>query len=282
MSWIVAPSIKRLQTDVNTVAPNRDHGADGTIGDAAHRLSVSSHNPDDTAGSKSEYTDADNIAEVRGLDVDSDLLADFTAQDLVDSVLVSPEDRKRLKYIIYNRKIYSKSRDFAAVAYSGSDPHTNHIHFSGDPAYDSDDSPWTSVLRLGGGMAQMFCKYGDQGPNVQYLQYRLKNLNATISNLVGDADGGYGNQTAAGLAAAIRQHNGSTVDGKTYGPAQMIYIDVLWAKKFADTPGPAGPAGPAGPRGLAGPQGPAGPAGPAGQLVLPATFTFTGTVDQSC
>lgn len=249
-TWINTPNTLRLRDAVNTVAPSRDKGADGTIGDAAHRLSVSSHNPDDTVGSKSEYTDADNVPEVRGLDIDANLNADFTAQDIVDAIVASP-DRDRLKYMIYNRKIYSKSRSFVPVAYTGSDPHTGHIHFSGDPASDDDDSPWTSVLRLGGGSAQLFCKKGETGEHVKYLQGRLKNLGFDP----GAIDGAYGDGTSGALKKAMEAVD-STLSGDFFGWAQAIYLDRLWTEKFAPKP----------------------PAIPAGGLTLPATVQITGNV----
>jgi peptidoglycan hydrolase-like protein with peptidoglycan-binding domain len=108
----------------------------------------------------------------------------------------------------------------------------------------------------------MFCKFGDKGDAPRYLQYRLHNLGFEV----GTVDGSYGANTAKALAAAVKAHNGSTVDGRTYGPAQVIYLDVLWAKKYAaGAAGPRGPVGATGERGPAGPEGPTGPQGPAGQ-----------------
>ena len=129
-----------------------------------------------------------------------------------------------------------------------------------------------------GGIDEMLCKLGDRGPNVQYLQYRLTNLGFPA----GTADSNYGSATASGLAKAIKAYNGTTINGQTYGPAQAIYLDVLWARKYGGATGERGPAGPAGPAGVPGPIGPQGQVGvpgPAGTLILPDTFTFTGTLD---
>lgn len=262
---IVVPAVVRLRSDINTVAPGRDKGADGTYGDAAHKLSKSSHNADDTPGSKAEYEDADNIAEVRGLDIDSDLNADFTAQDVVNAILASPSDRKRTNYIIFNRKIYSKSRNFAPVAYSGSDPHTGHIHFSIDPVYDNDDSPWTSVLRLSGGRSELFCKQGDNSEAVGALQVRLKNL----GYYKGAADNDYGPGTTSALKAACLAASPTTnANGASYDKYTMYYVDMLLIRKYA-VPGPPGKDGKQGVK------------GDPGELKLPANLTFKGTLQQS-
>lgn len=198
-------------------------------------------------------------------------------------------DTQDIREIIYSPDGKLVKRwDRLGVRNTGDISHLGHTHFSFFRDATKAGRDQTSLFRryltsiglASGGVFELFCKYGDSGQHVQYLQYRLRNINPTIENLVGAADGKYGDATARGLAAAIKLHNGQTTDGKTYGPAQMIYLDSLWLKKASGTPGPQGPAGPAGPQGPAGAQGPQGPAGTPGQLILPATFTFTGTVDQ--
>jgi hypothetical protein len=144
---VLTKSLARLRSDFNTRFPKRDKASDGWIGDAAHQKSVSGHNPDDTPGSKAEYSDPDNKAEVRAIDVDKDFNeSGASMQGIVDAVLATPEDRKRLKYIIFNKRIWSASNGWKPKAYTGSNPHDKHAHFSGHPDYDEDDRPWKSVL----------------------------------------------------------------------------------------------------------------------------------------
>lgn len=154
MGWIKVAWINTLFDAFNRIAPNRAKDSDGTIGDTAHQGSPSGHNPDDTPGSKPEREDADNIAEVRAADVTSNLRqAGITMEMVVQSILATPAERDRLIYIIFNHRIWRKSNGWRQEAYSGSDPHENHAHFSGDPASDTDGGPWNSVLNVGGNMA---------------------------------------------------------------------------------------------------------------------------------
>jgi hypothetical protein len=144
---VLTKSLARLRADFNTRFPTRDKASDGWIGDYRHQQGTSGHNPDDTKGSKAEYSDPDAKAEVRAIDVDKDFReSGASMQDIVDAVLRTPADRNRLRYIIFNRRIWSASNGWKASAYHGSNPHDKHAHFSGDPADDENDKPWQSVL----------------------------------------------------------------------------------------------------------------------------------------
>jgi hypothetical protein len=145
---ILTPALVALRRGFDVAAPGRDHSTDGWIGNAAHQAEVSGHNPDDTPGVRAEYSDADTIPEVRAIDVDVDLRALFSMQDVVDRIVATPNDTRRLRYAIFNRRIWSRSSGWVAKPYGGSDPHTNHAHFSGDPDTDNDGAPW-SVETMG-------------------------------------------------------------------------------------------------------------------------------------
>lgn len=150
MAWRVARNIVALFGSFNTRFPGRDRATDGTIGDDAHKLSPSGHNPDDTPGSLPESNDPDSEAEVRAGDVDADLRTPgVTMWDVVHAILASP-DRDRLLYIIHAGKIWSKSQGWRERVYTGSNPHNSHAHYSGDPASDEDTRPWLSVQQFGG------------------------------------------------------------------------------------------------------------------------------------
>ncbi|MEU8329811.1 hypothetical protein [Micromonospora sp. NPDC048839] len=153
MAWVVAPNIKALFASINKIAPKRDRTTDGTVGDLAHSTGTSGHNPDDTPGVKAERQDADSIPEVRAGDVDRDLRIDHIPGDdmeaVVQKVVRTPALRRRLIYVIYNRRIWSASSDWAQRPYTGSNPHDHHAHFSGDPAYDNDSSPWAGIEQMG-------------------------------------------------------------------------------------------------------------------------------------
>lgn len=148
---VLTKSLTRLRSDFNVRFPSRLTTSDGWIGDYEHQQGKSGHNPDDTAGSQPEYTDPDSKAEVRAIDVDKDLRASdgTTMQQVCDAIRGNERDRKRLAYMIYNRRIASQSSGWAWQTYSGSNPHTEHAHFSGDPDYDEDGAEFTSVTRIG-------------------------------------------------------------------------------------------------------------------------------------
>lgn len=150
-AWTVIPCLLTLRDEFNAVNPARDKGADGTIGDSAH-TSTSDHTPDEQSDALRDH-DADSKNEVHALDIDStgpwpepgwfaatiEALRGEERRRWLD-----PTDKCRLKYIIFNRRIASQSSDFAWRDYSGSDPHTNHAHFSGryETACENDTRPW--------------------------------------------------------------------------------------------------------------------------------------------
>lgn len=131
---IVVADLLDLQKEINTVGPHRDHGADGTIGDKAHQQESSDHNPDDTPGVKTPFTDPDKIPEVHALDADSTgpWLPDWNMTRIVFIVVVRHHMGLMdvLQNVIYDRVIWSRSTGWKPQPYTGSDPHTEHAHFS--------------------------------------------------------------------------------------------------------------------------------------------------------
>lgn len=262
------------------------HGLDdlavGIVGDSAHRggyhcgrdrLDLDDYSVDESPRDSGSLTLDASALDVGTFSYGAHNLRSFSIW-CVGQCVAGAADTKDIREIIYSPDGTTVKRwDRLGRRSTGDTSHRSHTHFSffrDSTKARRDQTPLfrrylSSIGLASGGVFELFCKYGDSGQNVLYLQYRLKNLSPTISNLVGTADGGYGNQTAAGLAAAIKMHNGSTVSGKTYGPAEMIYLDSLWGKKYGGTAGPQGPAGPAGPQGPAGPRGEPGPQGPDGQ-----------------
>jgi hypothetical protein len=146
-NWILVPSLVALRGEFNRIAPGRDRSSDGSIGDAAHQHEVSDHNPDET-GSVPIH-DADRINEVHAIDVDSDLrVPGLTMEKVVQFLLARCRSgaEKRLRYIIYNRRIWEASNGWKQRAYTGANAHTEHAHFSA--SYDTGKEASTASWHL--------------------------------------------------------------------------------------------------------------------------------------
>lgn len=232
------------------------------IGDAAHKLSASDHNEDDTVGSKAAQSDADSNPEHRAIDVM--VGPAFTKEDgdrLVADLLADPVARARLLNIIWYRRIWSRSWGWTARTYTGSDPHTNHPHISGWAADDENAAGWPAVDGASGGWASMFSKLGDSGENVQFIQVCL---NQTGFGPLTE-DGNFGPATSTAILK-MRKALGSGVSSGDVMDAHalnQLFIHLIrhWQLK---TPGPQGPEGPRGPAGAPGAPGAPGQPGAPG------------------
>lgn len=107
----LAGSLRHLFREVDAVWPDRDRSTDGWIGDPAHQARKSDHNPD-------------SRGIVHAIDIDRDGIDPY--------FVVGRAARLELpaSYIIYNRQIWSRKRDFDPRPYTGENPHTSHIHVS--------------------------------------------------------------------------------------------------------------------------------------------------------
>jgi len=124
VSWYLAPSLVQLRAEVNTRWPNRPKGSDGTVGNAAHAARQSDHNPN-----------------VRG-SVDA---FDITYPGVDPKIIISAVSKHpSANYVIFNRKIYSRSSNWKAEPYAGVSPHTEHLHVSimQSVKAENDTTPW--------------------------------------------------------------------------------------------------------------------------------------------
>lgn len=137
MAWRVFSSLLVLRDQANALAPNRAKGADGTICDTNHPT-TSDHCPHDVPGVGPEMVSA--------LDLTHDPAGGFDSYRFAEN-LRSHRD-KRIKYVISNHQMFSSyaTSSYAAWTwrpYSGTDPHTNHVHISVlDAAISDDKTPW--------------------------------------------------------------------------------------------------------------------------------------------
>lgn len=149
-TWTLTLALTTLRATFNIIAPNRDKASDGSIGDPAHASSSSDHNPDETGNVP--IRDADSINEVHAIDVDdsgpwpADARGPFTVMRAVRQLVSDHRAGRenRLRYVIYERTIWSASWGWAARDYTGANPHDHHAHFSGsyDTAKERDTRPW--------------------------------------------------------------------------------------------------------------------------------------------
>lgn len=156
--WVLVPCLVTLRDEFNRVSPNRDKGADGSIGDRAHAMSVSDHNPDESGATP--YEDADNVDEVHAFDADCTgpwpdgkggeagawfdrKIRAIAARERVE--YQSATLAGRLQNIIWRGQIISRSWGWSAwQPYSGASKHFDHAHFSAryTTAQENDTRPW--------------------------------------------------------------------------------------------------------------------------------------------
>lgn len=121
--WHLAPSLVRLQKDLDAVF-GAERPNDGTIGDESHAARKSEHNPD---------RDSDGMPNgaVSAIDVYTESRGKVWIKPAEFSKILSVLKKdSRVWYVIHKGKIYSRTNDFAAKAYEGSNPHNSHFHLS--------------------------------------------------------------------------------------------------------------------------------------------------------
>ena len=126
MAWRLAKSLATLLAEANAVAPNRNKRNDGTIGDAAHAARASSHNPN-------------AYGVVTALDITHDPAGGMDCGALFEYLRTHPHPE--LRYIIHNRKVARRTSGWEVKNYTGSNPHTGHIHTAVGAGTDSNPLP---------------------------------------------------------------------------------------------------------------------------------------------
>lgn len=112
--WEVSPILVPLLGDVRREFPGI---VIGTIGDPAHQTEQSDHNPDQWG-----FVCAGDVMFGHGFDADD-------AERLFRRLIALRDPR--MAFVIYNRRIVSATvRPFVVRPYTGSDPHTGHVHVS--------------------------------------------------------------------------------------------------------------------------------------------------------
>lgn len=245
MGYVLTVGLTTVRGEFNQVFPKRDKASDGWIGDTRHQVSVSGHNPDRTG--RAEYRDGDSLDEVRAIDVDKDLRDASGRGVTMETVVQYLVQRARsgayipFRYIIYRRRIWSRSDGWKTRTYNGANAHDEHAHFSGDYTQTADN--WKGSLGLASlvkpvvkppskpspGTKDTLPKYapGSRENSTEHnsIGTDVATLQRFIGKPAGDDDGHYGPHTKAGVRwyqDKILGFRGRDIDGvagpKTWAP----------------------------------------------------------------
>lgn len=119
MTWRLAKSLETMRRQIDAAAPGRSKASDGTVGDAAHASRSSDHNPWVQDGKSGVVTAIDITHDPRH-GVDAGVIAEA----------LKKHGDPRLKYIIWNRRIWNPAVSARWRAYTGANPHDKHVHIS--------------------------------------------------------------------------------------------------------------------------------------------------------
>ena len=209
MANVPAPSAKALLSQATKRWPTRSRGSDGIVPSAAHTAS----NPDsDHEMGKAGYCHAVDLThdETHGCDC-----------GLVSEGMRIARDR-RIKYVIFNRRIFSSYPVTARPAwtwgpYVGSNPHSGHMHLSilDTKAACEDISLWPltgEVVPTADGIPTVVIQRGSKGEFVKLAQKALNNhMRFWEKKLV--VDGMFGGRTEM-AARSFQKRKHLHIDGK--------------------------------------------------------------------
>ena len=131
----------QLREQIDQSFPDRDRRSDGWVADQRHV----------SAGRSDHVPDAQGW--VFALDIDRDLAGQSGKPDLMpnlaDQIRQAAKRDKRIKYIIFNKKIASAKSLWRFIPYRGINPHTKHCHISFTKKGETDGS-FFNIPMIGG------------------------------------------------------------------------------------------------------------------------------------
>lgn len=133
--WRLAHSLRVLREQLDDAAPERSKISDGSIGDARHQSRRSDHNPWIKVVEKGHV-----MSVVSAIDITHDPEGGCDCRILANLLMAD----RRVKYLIFNRKIWNPTINQAWRRYKGANPHTEHLHVSVMPDFGFLDNtdPW--------------------------------------------------------------------------------------------------------------------------------------------
>jgi hypothetical protein len=117
------PAAIAVLRQATAISPGRKKASDGLLPSAAHikQSPTSDHN--------TGYA----------VDLTHDPESGVDCSDIFEKL----KEDKRVNYLIFNKKIWSKDKArLGNRPYTGSNPHTKHLHISINNGYGDDTSPW--------------------------------------------------------------------------------------------------------------------------------------------
>lgn len=169
-----------LLDEIDSIAPGRDKGSDGWIGDPDHQTRTSDHNPEDSEDADFPGNPDDQV-DARDFTHDPDSGADMR---WISEQLRLSLDR-RIKYVIFNRRIFSSYATATRKAwewgpYSGSNPHDHHMHVSVVDRYHDEIRPW--------GIDDMSAEAEQRIKDLHYATFTDSGKNRAIGSITGELD----------------------------------------------------------------------------------------------
>lgn len=224
MARLVNPLVI-LRDEFNEINPKRDKRSDGWIADLAHmKAGTSDHIPDATG-------------DVRALDVDKSGVPMGKIVPFLVGRCRSGQER-RLRYIIYNRTIWSASWGWRARRYTGANPHTAHAHFSASSTGGAGDFGIAATFAHRTESAPAASRprpAGKHQPGTRALELKRERMSGADVRFVqewigpdraGRPDGVFGAKTMAGVVW-YQKLRGITADG-VVGPKTWRQMGVRW------------------------------------------------------
>jgi len=185
------------------------------------------------AGHTQTHAETDHVpdptdkADPEGVDAADFMVAGpFTHDDAVDLAHALQVGRDpRIAYVIWDRHIMSSTiAPWTWRTYSGTDPHTGHVHVSVNDSHHSNHSKWVLELKTHdfeslAGFSLPVLKAGDDDDN--YQGYRAVSRAQELLNFLGaglTVDGNYGDNSVA----AVKRICGG--DGRTINRAAWVKL----------------------------------------------------------
>ena len=242
LSWRSALACQTLGLQVDAMAPGRSTATDGTVASSTHSATnpTSDHEPGKPP-----------VGIVAAIDITHDPANGADMAAVAEAIRVSRDPR--VKYVIHDHEIFSSydhanGPPYTWRPYSGSNPHTSHVHVSvlNVAALYDDPSPWSIGTEGADDMPTIPIRYADGmttykgvtgrpawAEEVRVRQYRLAALGYDIGS--DGADGKYGDDTKDAVLAfitaeSLKPPGGGTYDGKVWDGLVETRMDARYTE----------------------------------------------------